>query len=341
MLELEHVSKRYPGGQVAVHALDLTIESGETCMLVGPSGCGKTTTLRMINRMIEPSSGRILHDGEDVRTMDPVLIRLRMGYVIQQVGLFPHLTIGDNIGTVPRLLGWDRKRIRARVGELLELVGLDPGQYTRRYPVQLSGGQQQRVGVARALAADPPVLLMDEPFGAIDRVTRERLQDEFLHIQRQVRKTIAFVTHDIDEAVKMGDRIALFREGGILEQYDAPARILARPATDFVADFLGPDRAQKRLAVVAIDPRRLDAEDGAEAPEVAAGATLAEALSTMLLHDTDRVRVAEPGRPPGVLTISKLLETAEAGVESPGTARAESREAESLEAESVEDDRGA
>ena len=321
MLQLEHVSKRYGDGNVAVHELDLTIESGETCMLVGPSGCGKTTTLRMINRLIEPTTGRILHDGTDVRGMDPVQLRLRMGYVIQQVGLFPHLTIGENVGTVPRLLGWDRRRVKGRVSELMELVGLDPGRYLRRYPSQLSGGQQQRVGVARALAADPPVLLMDEPFGAIDRVTRERLQDEFLHIQRRVRKTIAFVTHDIDEAVKMGDRIAIFRQGGILEQHDVPARILARPASDFVADFLGPDRAQKRLAVLPIDTGRLEQEDGEQAPDVAPSSTLGEALSAMLLHDTNKVRVAAPGRQPGMLTITRLLETAEAGLDSPGTSR--------------------
>ena len=323
MLELVHVSKQYPGGPFVVQDLSLTIQSGETCMLVGPSGSGKTTTLRMINRLVEPTSGQILHDGSDVMKMDPVKLRLSMGYVIQQSGLFPHLTIADNVGTVPRLLGWDKRRIASRVNELLELVGLDPAIYTKRYPSQLSGGQQQRVGVARALAADPPVLLMDEPFGAIDRVTRESLQDEFLRIQREVRKTIAFVTHDIDEAVKMGDRIALFRDGGVLEQYDAPARILAQPATDFVAQFLGPDRAQKRLAVLPIGLAHLDADEGdRELPEVKGTGTLADALSAMLLHDTNRVRVRADGRAPGVLTVRRLLETAETNVETTGTARA-------------------
>ena len=328
MLELVHVSKEYEGGQNAVQDLSLTIETGETCMLVGPSGCGKTTTLRMINRMVEPTSGQILHDGNDVMRMDPVKLRLSMGYVIQQTGLFPHLTIADNVGTVPRLLGWDKRRIATRVNELMELVGLDPGVYAKRYPAQLSGGQQQRIGVARALAADPPVLLMDEPFGAIDRVTREALQDEFLRIQREVQKTIAFVTHDIDEAVKMGDRIALMRQGGHLEQYDAPARILGQPATEFVAQFLGPDRAQKRLAVLPIGLAQLEADDGAGGiPEVKGTGTLADALSTMLLNDTNRVRVHSDGKPPGMLTVRRLLETAESNLDTFGTAKAASRDA--------------
>src|SRR5437588_5474698 len=283
MIALESVSKLYPGGTNAVHGLSLEIEAGETCVLVGPSGCGKTTTLRMINRLIEPSSGRITLDGEDVTRVDPVRLRLRMGYVIQQVGLFPHMTVADNVATVPNLLGWDRERTRRRVHELLELVGLDAERFARRYPHQLSGGQQQRVGVARALGGDPPVLLMDEPFGAIDRVTRDRLQNEFLRIQAQMRKIVVFVTHDIDEAVKMGDRIAILREGGILQQYDTPARVLAEPATPFVADFLGPDRGQKRLSVVRIDPGRL--EKATRVPtdaEVPVEATLADALSAML-----------------------------------------------------------
>ena len=313
MLSLERVSKRYPNGQVAVHDLTLTVADGETCILVGPSGCGKTTTLRMINRLIEPTSGRILLDEQDVTRADPVKLRLQMGYVIQQVGLFPHMTVADNVATVPRLLGWDRDRVRRRVGELLDLVGLDAARFAERYPHQLSGGQQQRVGVARALGADPPVLLMDEPFGAIDRVTRDRLQNEFLRIQSQMRKIVIFVTHDIDEAVKMGDRIALLREGGVLEQYDTPARVLAHPATPFVADFLGPDRGQKRLSVVGIDPRRLEEagrhQTEAEVPETA---SLADALSAMLLHDTDRVRVDRNGSVLGVLTLHSLLETATA-----------------------------
>src|SRR5712691_3877944 len=236
MIRLERVTKRFPGGQVAVRELTIEFHTGQLTMLVGPSGCGKTTTLKMINRLIEPSEGRIFHDDQDVTHIDPVALRLRMGYVIQNVGLFPHLSIADNVATVPRLLGWDKKRIQQRVTELLELVGLDPKQFARRYPHQLSGGQRQRVGVARALGADPPVLLMDEPFGAIDRVTRDRLQNEFLRIQGQMRKVVVFVTHDIDEAVKLGDRIAILRQGGVLEQYDTPAQVLANPATPFVAD---------------------------------------------------------------------------------------------------------
>jgi osmoprotectant transport system ATP-binding protein len=310
VLTLDRVSKRYPNGQVAVHDLSLTVDDGETCILVGPSGCGKTTTLRMINRLIEPTGGRILLDGEDVTRMDPVRLRLRMGYVIQQVGLFPHMTVADNVATVPNLLGWDRSRTRRRVAELLELVGLDAGRFARRYPHQLSGGQRQRVGVARALGADPPVLLMDEPFGAIDRVTRDRLQNEFLRIQDRMRKIVVFVTHDIDEAVKMGDRIAILREGGVLEQYDTPARVLAEPATPFVAGFLGPDRGQKRLSVVCIDPAHLERTDRDTGAEVSVTATLAEALSAMLLHDTDRVRVNRDGDVLGVLTLHALVEMA-------------------------------
>src|ERR1700716_2801464 len=247
MIRLERVTKLFPGGHAAVRELTIVFPTGQLTMLVGPSGCGKTTTLKMINRLSEPSEGRIFHDEQDVTHVDPVALRLRMGYVIQNVGLFPHMTVADNVATVPRLLGWDKKRIQQRVTELLELVGLDPKEFARRYPHQLSGGQRQRVGVARALGADPPVLLMDEPFGAIDRVTRDRLQNEYLGIQHRMRKIVVFVTHDIDEAVKMGDRIAILKEGGILQQYDSPARILARPANDIVADFLRPERGQQPL----------------------------------------------------------------------------------------------
>ena len=257
MIRLEGVTKRYPGGQVAVRDLTIEFHTGQLTMLVGPSGCGKTTTLKMINRLIEPTEGRIFHDEQDVTHTDPVALRLRMGYVIQNVGLFPHLSIADNVATVPRLLGWDKKRIAQRVTELLELVGLDPKQFARRYPHQLSGGQRQRVGVARALGADPPILLMDEPFGAIDRIARERLQNEFLRIQREVRKTVIFVTHDIDEAIKLGDRIAVMNAGR-LEQYDTPAAILAKPASDLVIDLLGPDRGLKRLSVTPIDLNALE-----------------------------------------------------------------------------------
>ncbi len=255
---LEHVSKRYDDGTVAVQELDLEVPRGELVVLVGPSGCGKSTTLRMVNRLIDPSSGRILLEGEDVTHADPVALRRRIGYVIQQVGLFPHQTVSANVATVPRLLGWDRPRTADRVDELLALVGLDPGRHGPRYPHQLSGGQRQRVGLARALAADPPVLLMDEPFGAVDPVVRERLQEEFRRLQRSLGKTVLFVTHDIDEAVRLGDRIAVFAEGGRLQQYDAPVTLLGAPATPFVAEFVGADRGLKRLAVTCITPGDLE-----------------------------------------------------------------------------------
>jgi osmoprotectant transport system ATP-binding protein len=271
---------------VAVRELSLEVAEGEICVLVGPSGCGKTTTLKMINRLIEPTGGRLYLDGEDVTGVDPVGLRRRIGYVIQQVGLFPHQTIAVNVGTVPRLLGWDKKRVAARVDELLDLVGLDPTEYRDRYPTQLSGGQRQRVGVARALAADPPVLLMDEPFGAIDPVTRVRLQDEFLRLQGEVRKTIVFVTHDIEEAVKMGDRIAILDVGGILEQYATPAEILGRPASAMVRGFVGRDRALKRLRVTPIDAECLE-----HPPTVAPDATLGEAREAITKWDADWVAV--------------------------------------------------
>jgi osmoprotectant transport system ATP-binding protein len=250
MIELEGLGKRYPGQSApAVDALDLTIAEGEIVILVGPSGCGKTTTLKMINRIIEPTSGTIRLQGEDVTRADPDRLRRRIGYVIQQVGLFPHQTIGRNITTVPRLLGWPRRRIEERLDELLHLVGMDPGTYRDRFPKELSGGQRQRIGVARALAADPPVMLMDEPFGALDPISRERLQNEFLRLQREIRKTIVFVTHDIDEAVKMGDRIAILREGSAVAQYDTPETVLAAPADDFVREFIGSGAALKRLGL--------------------------------------------------------------------------------------------
>jgi osmoprotectant transport system ATP-binding protein len=253
MIRLEGVGKRYEDGTVAVHELDLDVPEGELVVLVGPSGCGKSTTLKMVNRLIEPTTGRILLQGEDVTGTDPVRLRRRMGYVIQQTGLFPHQSVAANVATVPRLLGWDRRKTDTRVLELLELVGLDPARFAKRYPHQLSGGQRQRVGVARALAADPPVLLMDEPFGAVDPIVRDRLQAEFVRLQRDLRKTVLFVTHDLDEAVRVGDRIAVFRDGGHLEQYDAPPRILGAPATDFVKSFVGSDRGLKRLSVTPID----------------------------------------------------------------------------------------
>ncbi len=249
-LEFREVTKRYPGGaEPAVDRLSLKVPAGEICVLVGPSGCGKTTAMRMVNRMIEITEGDILLGGRSVRDRRPEELRRNIGYVIQHVGLFPHRTIADNVATVPKLLGWDQTRISARVDELLDLVGLDPHVMRSRYPSQLSGGQRQRVGVARALAVDPPVMLMDEPFGAIDPINRERLQNEFLRLQAELRKTIIFVTHDIDEAIKMGDRIAVLQVGGHLQQFASPAELLMAPANEFVEDFVGADRALKRLAL--------------------------------------------------------------------------------------------
>jgi osmoprotectant transport system ATP-binding protein len=251
VVAFEHVTKRYGGADEppAVSDLSLTVPAGEICVLVGPSGCGKTTSMKMVNRLIEPTSGRITIGGEDVMSLPAVELRRRIGYVIQQVGLFPHLTVGDNVGVVPRLLRWKSERIRERTDELLELVGLEPDGYRSRYPSELSGGERQRIGVARALAADPPVMLMDEPFGAVDPIRRDRLQNEFLRLQEKVRKTVIFVTHDVDEAIKMADRIAILQRGGILAQYDTPAAILANPASEFVERFVGADRGLKRLSL--------------------------------------------------------------------------------------------
>jgi osmoprotectant transport system ATP-binding protein len=258
MIRLQGVGKTYDGGTVAVQELDLDVPRGELVTLVGPSGCGKSTTLKMINRLIEPTTGRIELDGEDVTAIDPVKLRRRIGYVIQQIGLFPHQTIRANVSTVPKLLGWNHKRTHARVDELLDTMGLDPGSFADRYPHQLSGGQRQRAGVARALAADPDVLLMDEPFGAVDPIVRARLQDQFLDIQATLAKTVVFVTHDIEEAVRLGDRVAVFERGGRLAQYDTPARVLGAPADDFVAEFVGADRGLRRLAVTAVEPIDLE-----------------------------------------------------------------------------------
>lgn len=250
---LENVSKRYPGqAKAAVDGLTLEIPAGSIVMLVGPSGCGKTTTLKMINRLIEPTEGRIVIDGQDVTSMNGDELRRGIGYVIQAGGLFPHMSVATNIGMVPKMLGWDKQRIAARVDELLELVSLDPAVYRDRYPRELSGGQQQRVGVARALAADPPVLLMDEPFGAVDPITRQRLQDELINIQHELQKTIVCVTHDFDEAVKLGDWIAVFDEGARIVQYDAPERVLAEPADEFVEDFIGSGAGLKQLTLTRV-----------------------------------------------------------------------------------------
>ncbi|MFE7776478.1 ABC transporter ATP-binding protein [Streptomyces sp. NPDC057445] len=257
MIRFEHVTKRYPDGTIAVDDLSFEVAEGELVTLVGPSGCGKTTTMKMVNRLIEPTSGRIFLDGHDISATDPVQLRRHIGYVIQQVGLFPHKTVLENTATVPHLLGWKRGKAQERAAELLDLVGLDPRKYGDRYPDQLSGGQRQRVGVARALAADPPVLLMDEPFGAVDPVVRDHLQSEFLRLQAAVRKTVLFVTHDIEEAVRLGDRIAVYGQGTI-EQFDAPATVLGAPATPYVADFVGADRGLKRLSVTPIEEGDLE-----------------------------------------------------------------------------------
>ncbi|MFP4233551.1 MAG: betaine/proline/choline family ABC transporter ATP-binding protein [Nitriliruptoraceae bacterium] len=253
MIELQELTKRFPGSETpAVDRLSLEIPEGEIVVFVGPSGCGKTTSLKMINRIIEPTSGHIIIDGEDVTTIDPNQLRRRIGYVIQQIGLFPHIRIGDNVATVPNLLGWEKQRTQERVDELLDVVGLPPEQYRERYPKELSGGQRQRVGVARALAADPPVLLMDEPFGAIDPITRTRLQNEFLRLQQELQKTICFVTHDIDEAIKMGDRIAILQQGSRVAQFATPEEILTNPANEFVEDFVGTGATLKRLKLTRV-----------------------------------------------------------------------------------------
>lgn len=251
MIQLDHVTKVYPGSTTpAVNDLSIEVPEGETCVVIGPSGCGKTTTLKMVNRLIEPTGGNITVAGDNIMQGDAVELRRTIGYVIQQIGLFPHMTIRDNIGTVPRLLKWDEDRIDKRCDELLDVVGMEPAEFRNRYPRELSGGQRQRVGVARALAADPPVMLMDEPFGAIDPITRDRLQNEFLRLQKRIQKTIMFVTHDIDEAIKMGTLLCILQVGGVLEQFDSPANILASPANDFVSDFVGADRGLKRLNLV-------------------------------------------------------------------------------------------
>jgi osmoprotectant transport system ATP-binding protein len=307
MIEIRNLVKSFPGAaHQAVDHLSLTIPEGEVCVLIGPSGCGKTTTMRIINRMIEPDSGTITVGGRDIMAIDAVKLRRSIGYVIQQVGLFPHWSIADNIATVPRLLGWPAARVAARVDELLALVGMEPALYRNRFPRELSGGQKQRVGVARALAADPPVMLMDEPFGAIDPITRTRLQDEFLRILRGLRKTIVFVTHDIDEAIKMGDRIAILRDGRLV-QFDTPERILAAPADAFVEQFVGADRALKRLARV-VAGSAMDQLPASHPPEsIAADATLRDALAQMFASGEDVLAVVDAGGAPvGILTLDAI-----------------------------------
>ena len=310
MIRLERVSKTYDGGTAAVAELSLDVHRGELCVLVGPSGCGKTTIMKMVNRLIDPTGGRVLLEGQDIALLDPVALRRRVGYVIQDVGLFPHHRVRDNVATVPRLLGWDRRRTAVRVDELLEMVGLDPAVHGDRYPAQLSGGQQQRVGVARALAADPLVLLMDEPFSAVDPLARERLQNAFLDVQRQLGTTVVLVTHDIDEAVRMGDRVAVLREGGHLEQHAAPAALLSRPASPFVADFVGSDRMVKALSLTPLDLSDLEADDGIAHAAVPSTATLGEAL-VGLLAGAGSVAVERDGMRLGVLSAAGLVRQAQ------------------------------
>ncbi|MEU7754521.1 ATP-binding cassette domain-containing protein [Micromonospora sp. NPDC049171] len=310
-ISLQGIQKRYPNGTEAVRDLSLDVRAGELVVLIGPSGCGKSTVLRMINRLIEPSAGRITLGDEDVTDADPVRLRRRIGYVIQNVGLFPHQTVRANVATVPGLLRWPKRQTRARVDELLDLVGLDPAQFGGRYPHELSGGQRQRVGVARALAADPVVLLMDEPFSAVDPIVRTRLQEEFLRLQAEVRKTIVLVTHDLDEAVRLGDRIAVLSEGGHLEQYDTPAALLGAPATPFVREFVGADRGIRRLAVTPLDREDLEPVPGdaaADLPTVALDGTAYDALAVLLTSGRDHLVVTDAGRPVGALSRHRLLD---------------------------------
>ena len=311
-LEFRSVTKRYGHGEQAhgaVNDLSFEVPAGAICVLVGPSGCGKTTSLKMVNRLIEPTAGEILLDGENVLTGDVTELRRRIGYVIQQVGLFPHLTVGRNVAVVPALVGWSKERQRVRADELMSLVGLDPTSYRDRYPYQLSGGERQRVGVARALAADPPLMLMDEPFAAVDPIVRERLQDEFLRLQQDLAKTILFVTHDIDEAIKMGDLIAVMEEGGRLAQFGPPDEILAHPASDFVARFVGADRGLKRLSLVTIADLQLEPATASTRglPEFGPSTKLRDALSVLLAADSrGGVALDGEGRPRGFVTVDAI-----------------------------------
>jgi len=308
-LVFDEATKVYPGRDgAAVESLSLTVPAGEICVLVGPSGGGKTTALKLVNRLIPLTSGDIRIDGTSILDYDLTELRRSIGYVIQQVGLFPHMTVEGNIGTVPRLLGWDRRRIRERVGELLELVGLDPDADRRRFPAELSGGQRQRVGLARALAANPALMLMDEPFGAIDPIVRARLQDEFLRLQQELRKTVVFVTHDVDEAIKVGDRIAILREGGRLAQYDTPERILEQPADAFVAEFVGRDRALKALALRTLGDLELSSATQDGLPRLPVDTNLRDALAFLVAERRDALLVVgADGEPLGVARREDLL----------------------------------
>ena len=303
MITMEHVTKRYvEGGVASVDDLSLVVPEGTTTALIGPSGCGKTTTMRMINRLIDPTEGKIVVNGEDVTKVDPVNLRRHIGYVIQQVGLFPHMTIAQNIAAVPKLLGWAEAKLKSRTEELLHLVGLDPREMLTRYPRQLSGGQRQRIGVARALAADPPVLLMDEPFGAIDPIARTRLQDEFRQILQRVRKTVVLVTHDLDEAIRLGDRIAIMKNGKIV-QYDTPDTVLSHPADAFVENFVGIDRAIKRLSLFTVNDAMSGSTPREGASKVAPTSSLRDALALMVAANSDVLAVVdERGAIKGQLT---------------------------------------
>ena len=305
----DKATKRYPGrAAAAVDELSLTIPSGEICCLVGPSGGGKTTAMKLVNRLVELTSGDVRIDGESVRSLDQTELRRGIGYVIQQVGLFPHVTVAENVATVPRLLGWPKRVIAERVDELLDLVDLPAVDYRARYASQISGGERQRVGLARALAADPPVMLMDEPFGALDPITRTRLQKELLRIHGELRKTIIFVTHDIDEAIMLGDRIAVLRDGELV-QYDTPDAILAEPADEFVVRFVGADRGLKRLSLKLLSEIELDPANGVVAPVADDGTTLRDALSLMLSEGSRQLAVVDgDGKPRGVLTFERLTE---------------------------------
>ncbi|MFJ4027291.1 ABC transporter ATP-binding protein [Paenarthrobacter sp. NPDC089989] len=313
---LKDVTKTYPGQVIpAVESFTMDIAPGELIMFVGPSGCGKTTTMKMINRIIEPTSGSITIDGEDVLSLNPNELRRRIGYVIQQIGLFPHMTIAENISVVPKLLGWDKKRTRDRVEELLSVVELDPKVFANRYPRQLSGGQQQRVGVARALAADPPVMLMDEPFGATDPITREKLQTEFLRLQEKLSKTIVFVTHDFEEAVRLGDRIAVLSERSQIEQFDTPANILANPANDYVSQFVGHGAALKRLSLIPVNQAGLGPAVAGSALSVGLNDSLRDALDALVLSGGAPVAVTDAdGRARGSIDIERISAVLGTGV---------------------------
>ena len=313
MIRLDNLTKIFEtrdGRAVAADRVSMEVRAGEICILLGPSGCGKTTTLKMINRLVPPTSGKVFINGQDTTGYDTITLRRGIGYVIQQIGLFPNMTVAENIGVVPRMLGWDQRRIDQRVAELLEMVTLDPAVYMKRYPKELSGGQQQRVGVARALAADPPVLLMDEPFGAIDPINREIIQDEFLKMQRKLGKTILFVSHDIDEAVKMGDKIALFCDGR-LQQFDSPDNVLAHPANDFVADFVGRDRTLRRLPLACVadvlEAGAPHAGAGGDMPRVAEADDLRTVVALMFTHELDCLSCVDAdGNHLGIVTLSGI-----------------------------------